>query len=438
MAILIKGGLIVPFDGTEPRVADVLVDGERIARVGDGLEAQGADVIDAAGKVVLPGLVQGHVHLCQTIFRATAEDMPLLEWLERRTVPLELAHSYDTLYASAALGALELLLSGVTTALDFGTFDHQRAVFDACAEVGLRVFSGLAIADNVDLWPPAAALPSAEKQIKLAEKMLSEYEGAPAAEYVLCPRFLLGVTDRMWGKIVALANEAGAKIHTHASENEEETRLFRERYGWGNIEALFRLGALSERAFVAHCIHLDDAELGMLRESGAHVLHCPGANLKLASGIADVVRMVEMGIGVLVGSDGAGCNNRYDIWRDLRLAALLQKVKYGASALSASTVLSFATADAAEALGLAAGKIKPGFLADLVVLDLRKPQSVAPMSDDVYSQILYGAGPENVECVVVGGRVVVRDGAPVGVSVDEVIASAERAAREILARAKLR
>ena len=255
--ILIKSGTIVsPGIGVFP--ADVLIDGDRISSVSTDIPVvPGIEAINAAGKIVMPGLIQGHTHLCQMFSRAFAEDVPLLDWLEERIIPMELAHDYDTLFASARLGAAELLRTGVTTALDMGAFKFQEAVFDGAISLGLRILSGAAIANNTELWKPARLLSSTEQQMQYAEKMISQYENHPLAQYVLCPRFLLGVNPSMWEMLVALASETGAKIHTHASENMLETKLFRDKYGMGNVEALKKLRALSKNTFVAHFIHIE-------------------------------------------------------------------------------------------------------------------------------------------------------------------------------------
>ncbi len=410
--MLIRNATIVWFD-RPPECGDILIEDGKIARVGKNLPQTGSRIIDATGKVAFPALVQGHLHLCQTFSRGWAEDLPLLDWLERRIVPLELAHTYETMFHSARLGIAELLRSGVSAALDMGSFHHQRALFDAAHGLGIRLFSGMAMADNVELWSSASKLPSRDEQIRQVEDAMAQLSGTKC-EYVLCPRFLLGVTPTFWQVIVDFARVHGLKIHTHASENKLETELFAKRFGYGNIEALFEMGALSENVFIAHCVHLNDREYDLLSSSGAKVLHCPTANLKLGSGIADVVRLRERGIGMLVGSDGAGCNNRYDIWGDLRLAALLQKVKHGATALSAREVLAYATIDSARFLGINAGELIEGKEADLILLDLERLYTAAPLSEDIFARILYGASPESVDTVIVGGKIVVEGGELLG------------------------
>lgn len=425
--MLIRNATIVWFDRPS-EIGDILIEGGKIAQVGRNLAHTGGRIIDGTGKVAFPALIQGHLHLCQTFSRGWAEDLPLLDWLERRIVPLELAHSYETMFHSARLGIAELIRSGVSAVLDMGSFHHQSALFDAAHGLGIRLFSGMAMADNVELWSSAARLPSRDEQIRQVEDALSRLSGTKC-EYVLCPRFLLGVTPSFWREIVDFARVHGLKIHTHASENRLETELFAQKFGYGNVEALFELGALSENVFVAHCVHLGEREFELLSSSGAKVLHCPTANLKLGSGIADVVRMRAGGIGVLIGSDGAGCNNRYDIWGDLRLAALLQRVKYGATALSARDVLAFATVDSARFLGINAGELVAGKEADVILLDLDRLYTAAPLCEDIFARILYGASVESVDTVVIGGEVLVEGGELRGS--DVIIAEALAHGREL-------
>lgn len=433
MPILLKNGSVLDIDRRSIERKDILIIDGVIEQLGKNIHCANAYIIDIPDRVVMPGLVQGHIHFCQTLFRGTAENMELLPWLENRIIPLELSHTYNSLYASSLMTCAELLLSGVTTALDMGTFSNQSAIFQAAVDTGIRICSGPSIVDNTDLWLPTRNFPNIDVQLKIIEELLSEWHGKNNGKIsiLLAPRFLLGIKENSWRKIVDLSKKYNILIHTHASENKYEVKKFQRKYKVGNIEALYRYGALTENTFIAHCIHLSDKEYDYISQTGAKVLHCPSANLKLASGIADVKRMLDNKIDVLIGSDGAACNNRLDIWRDIRLAGLLAKIIHGPSAIDSWDLLDMATFRSFKALGIKAGKIKKGYRADITILNLRQPQSYSPMAGNIADVIVYSAGPENVEYVIIDGEIVVENRKIKTINLDEILKLAEKKATNI-------
>jgi 5-methylthioadenosine/S-adenosylhomocysteine deaminase len=440
-ALAIRGGTLVTMDPLRAVVtADLLIDDQ--GRISDivqpGAEVRARETIDATGLVVVPGLVQAHLHLCQTLFRGLAEQRPLLAWLRERIWPLEAAHDPISLFASARLGIAELLLGGTTAILDMGTVHHTDALFEAAASSGIRYTGGKALMDAGDgvpaglLEPTSVALRDSDR---LAETW-HEREGG-RLRYAYSPRFVLTATFDLLRSVGARARTNHMLVHTHASEQREETELVRQRFGASNIQLLANLGLAETNACLAHCVWPEPHETDVLASSGATVVHCPSCNLKLGSGVAPIAAYLEAGVNVAIGADGAASNNRLDGWEELRLAGLLAKYRDGPTALSAVEVFELATLGGARALGLDAdiGSIELGKYADLAILNLRGAHATGP--DDVYTQLVYSARCTDVRTVLVGGRVLVQDGQLTGLNESEIVAEAATQRELVLTRAGL-
>jgi 5-methylthioadenosine/S-adenosylhomocysteine deaminase len=412
--VLIRGATVVTMDA-ERRVlagADVLVRDDRISAVGavSAAEAAGHEVLDARGKVLIPGLIQTHIHLCQTLFRNHADDLALLDWLQQRIWPFEGAHDEASLRASADLGIAELLRGGTTAILDMGTVRHTDAVFEAARDAGMRATMGKCHMD-VDGGQPAALREETAPSVGEARALFDRWHGKEGGRlrYAYAPRFAISCTDALLREVGGLAREQGTLVHTHASENRDEVALVRRRTGKDNIEHLLGLGIDGARLCLAHCVWATDAEIDLMARTGAKVLHCPGSNLKLASGIARVPEMLDRGICVSLGADGAPCNNNLSAFNEMRLAGLIQKPRLGPRAMPARRVFEMATLEGAKALGLddRIGRIQAGFQADLALIDLAAPSS-SPGGNDIYASIVYSAAASDVTDVWVAGRQVVR------------------------------
>jgi 5-methylthioadenosine/S-adenosylhomocysteine deaminase len=432
-SLLIKNATVVTMDASN-RIftGDVLIEGNRIAAVGAGLAAHADEIIDASGRVLLPGLVQTHVHLCQTLFRGAADDLALIDWLKRRIWPMEAAHTAESLYASARLGIAELIRGGTTSALTMETVNHTEAVFKAVEETGFRATIGKCMMDKGDDVPEAL---HEETDASIAEslRLLERWHGAADGRirYCFAPRFAVSCTRELLERVARLAHERGVMVHTHASENHDEIEMVERETGLRNIEYLNAVGLAAPHVVLAHCVQLSDGEIAILQQSGAHVAHCPSSNLKLGSGLARVAEMLELGISVTLGADGAPCNNRLDMFTEMRTAALLQKAVHGPEALPALTVLRMATIDGARALGLAdeIGSIEAGKRADLVLLNLDKLHTTP--HPDVISTIVYAAASSDVETVWIDGRLVLRDGRLTTMDEHEVIQNAQTEAARL-------
>ncbi|MGH2570465.1 MAG: amidohydrolase family protein, partial [bacterium] len=395
--------ILVGGPGWEELSGDLLVRDGVIEAVGGDLARQDPDarVLDVAGLTLLPGLVQTHVHLCQTLFRGLAEELPLLPWLRERIWPLEAAHDPDSLRASAELSALELLLGGTTTVLDMGTTHHHGAVFETLERVGLRAASGKAMMDEGDGVPEGlleTTLDALRESFDLAER----WDGAAGGrlKYAFAPRFVLSCSDVLFREVVALAKERYL-LHTHASESSVESEVVERLKGRRNVEYFDEIGFLGPRTLLAHCIWLSDREVESLAASGTRALHCPHTNLKLGSGICEVRRLRDAGVHVSIGCDGAPANNGLDGFAELRAAALLAQLKSGPGSLGARDVLTMATLGGAEALGWddRIGRLEPGMEADVVAVDLDTPHA-APVADPV-TALVYSCRAGDVRHVLV-------------------------------------
>lgn len=437
--ILIRGGTAVTMD-EHRRVGafDVRVRDGVIVEVGADLKVNGPTrVLDAKGCAVVPGLVHSHLHLCQVLFRNHAEDRPLLPWLSERIWPLEAAHDPTTLRTSAELGLVELLLSGATCALDMGTVNHHDAVFEAAGDLGFRLVSGKAMMDVGDDVPDGlreTTANSVDESDRLHEKWNGARDGL--LHYAYAPRFVPSCSDELLAQ-VARRVEAGGRLHTHASENLDEVALVKRTTGLDNVDYLAKKGLLSKRSVLAHAVHLAPGEIGTFAKAGASVAHCPSANLKLASGIADVPALIEGGVNVGLGADGAPCNNNLDVWRELKLAGLLPRLKYGAVALGARDVFELATLGGARAVGLAdrIGSLEPGKRADLAIVDLETPH--AQPVDDVYTALVYAVQAADVRTVLVDGVIRVKDRRVVGFETGALLRRVRRDRDAVFARAGL-
>jgi 5-methylthioadenosine/S-adenosylhomocysteine deaminase len=427
--VLIKGGAVVTLDAAETvRDGDVLVRGRRIEAVGGDLSAAPADVtIDARGCAVLPGFVQTHVHLCQTLFRGAADDLPLLDWLKRRVWPLEAAHDPASLRASARLGVAELIRGGTTCALTMETVSHTEEVFRVVEESGFRATVGKCMMDKGEEVPPGlreARDDSIRESLALLEKWHGRADGR--VRYCFAPRFAVSCTRGLLERVASLARERGVMIHTHASENLSECELVEGETGMRNVMYLDSLGVSGPHVLLAHCVHLDGGEIGLLASKGTHVAHCPSSNMKLGSGVAPVSELLAGGVSVSLGADGAPCNNRLDMFTEMRSAALLQKVSRGADALPAARVLRMATTGGARALGLDGeiGSLEAGKLADITVLELGRLHTTP--RPEVVSTVVYAAEARDVRDVLIDGRPVLRDGELQTLDEGEVVADAAR------------
>ena len=436
-SILIKNGTLLTMDDNNSIVrGDLLVRDGRITTIGE--TGQTADlVIDATGCVVLPGFVQTHIHLCQTIFRGAADDLPLLDWLKKRVWPMEAAHSPASIRASARLGVAELIKGGTTCALTMETVNHTEEVFRVIEETGFRATVGKCMMDKGDAVPgplQEETSGSIEESISLLETWHGKAGGR--IRYCFAPRFALSCTNALLSRVAKLAKEHDVIVHTHASENKNECALVESETGLRNVAYLDSLGLSGRHVVLAHCVHLDAEEFEILARTRTSVAHCPSSNLKLGSGIAEVSKMLNEGISVSVGADGAACNNRLDMFTEMRTMALLQKVMHGPEAIPANQALRIATIEGAKALGLEKeiGTLETGKRADLIAVNLDTLHAT-PYANDPVSALVYSAQTSDVQTVVIDGQLVMSDRKLLTLNEESVLEETNRERSELMKRA---
>ena len=425
-SILIKNGTLVTMDAEDSILrGDLLVVDGRIAVV--GATGKTADlVIDATDCAVLPGFVQTHIHLCQTLFRGAADDLSLIDWLKKRVWPMEAAHTAASVRASARLGVAELIKGGTTCALTMETVNHTEEVFKVVEETGFRATVGKCMMDKGE-GVPAALHEETERSVRESVTLLEAWHGKADGRIRFCfaPRFAVSCTRELLSQVAELARDRGVMVHTHASENRSECELVERETGMRNIAYLDSVGLSGRHVALAHCVHIDEQEMQILKRTRTNVAHCPSSNLKLGSGIAPITKMLETGISVSLGADGAACNNRLDMFTEMRTAALLQKVLHGPEAMPASRALRMATIDGANAIDIGdeIGSIEMGKRADLILISLARLE-LTPCPVDIVSGIVYASQPSDVRTVIIDGQLVKTDGRLLALDEHQVIKEA--------------
>lgn len=439
-AILIKNGTLLTMDRDDSVLkGDLLIRDGSIESVGESVDTAADEVIDAVGCAVLPGFVQTHIHLCQTLFRGAADDLPLIDWLKKRVWPMEAAHTPSSVRASARLGIAEMIRGGTTSALTMETVNHTAEAFRVAEAAGFRATIGKCMMDKGDEVPPELH-EETERSVRESLALLEEWHGRAGGRlrYCFAPRFAVSCTPELLAAVSRLARERKVMIHTHASENRTEIEMVERETGMRNVIYLDSLGLTGPDVALAHCVHLDDAEIELLARTKTRVLHCPSSNLKLGSGIARVSEMLERGVEVSLGADGAPCNNRLDMLTEMRTAALLQKVLSGTEALPARRALRMATIDGARALQLddEIGSLEKGKRADITIINMERFHTT-PATSDIASMIVYAAQSSDVETVLVDGQILMRDRQLLTLNEREVIEEANLESARLIERAGL-
>lgn len=385
----------------------VLVRDGRIAKVGKFL-ARADETVDADGCLLMPGFIQGHVHLCQTMFRGAGEDMPLLPWLRHVVWPLEAAHDRDSIRVSALLACAEMIRSGTTAFLSIETVRHTRHAFPVVDETGLMGVISHCLMDMTGGYRPLAV--DIEDGLADLDVLLDEWRDHDRLRVGVAPRFALSCSGRNMRKASDYARENRLLLHTHASEQVAEVDLVLERTGMHNIRYLHSVGLSGPDVCLAHCVHTQPDEKDLLRETDTRVLHCPSANLKLASGIAPIPEYLRMGLAVAIGADGTPCNNRLDMFLEMREAGLMQKIRLGAEALPARDVVRMATEGGARALGWERemGTLEPGKRANMILVDQSGVHAI-PCADPA-TNLVYSNTAEDVKMTIVDGRILYQNG----------------------------
>lgn len=413
--ILIKNGtvLTVVNENVKTFEADILVRDDRIAEIGKITSASEV-AIDATNRLVMPGLVQTHVHLCQTLFQGYANDfnLGLLDWLRRKIWPLEAAHLESSLFTSALIGAIKLIRGGTTCILSMETANYTDAVFYAIESVGLRATMGKCMMDKGETVPQPLlekTQDSIDESLNLFKKWHNKANGR--LRYAFSPRFAISCSEGLLRDVAKIARDNDAIVHTHASETKQEVDAVQKETGMRNVEYLEHLGLAHDNLSLAHCVWLDENELAILNNRKVKVTHCPSSNLKLGSGIARINEMTDKGINVSLGVDAGLFNADMDAFKEMCRAISLQKLSHKQTALlSPEQAFKMATTEGARALGLEneIGSIEVGKKADIVIINNPGP-GIEDTRKYRLSTILNFTEPSDVETVLIDGRFIVKD-----------------------------
>lgn len=412
----------------------ILIKEGRIVRAGV-FTGRARTVVDADGCLVMPGFVQAHVHLGQAIMRGVAEDLPLLPWLRRYIWPLEAAHTEESMRASARLACAEMIRGGTTMFLSMETTRHTHEAFVAADETGLSGFVGHCLMDETAGYPPLAA--DLDDALAYCDVLLDRWGEHERLGLAVAPRFALACRPENMRKASDYARDRGLMLHTHCAEQREEVVLIKERTGKTSVEYLHQAGLTGPDVGLAHCVHVNQAEMNLLLETGTHLLHCPSANFKLGSGIAPVPEYLREGGNVAIGADGAPCNNRMDAFLEMRLAGLMQKMRLGPDALPARDIVAMATEGGARALGLEeeVGSLDPGKRANLILVDSSGLHAIP--SADPATSIVYSLTAADVVMTIVDGQILYEDRHLTTIDEQALREDVRREHKKLMARAGL-
>lgn len=392
---------------TQYENASIAILNDRIAAIGPrpALERdwQGARTLDLGEALLMPGLINAHTHGAMTFLRGFADDMPLMEWLTQCIFPVEARLTPEIVYYGSLLAHAEMLRTGTTAVKDMYIFED--AVFRAAQTSGIRCLGGEAVFNF-----PSAACSGPQKALEMTRAYTAQYKDHPRIGVLVCPHSVYTTTFDLLIRCRDMADELNIPLHIHLAESQAETAQCLELFGKRPVPYCHAQGLLGPRVSLAHMVDTDDADLDIVAESGAVVVHCPGSNMKLASGIARVPDMLARGIPVALGSDGAASNNQLNIFAEMRLTALLHKAHTGdPTLLPAQTVLDMGTRHGARALYQPAlGQLAVGGPADIVALDLSTP-NMQPMYNAI-SHLVYATTGAEVRLTMVAGEVLYQDG----------------------------
>ncbi|MFL6230859.1 MAG: amidohydrolase family protein [Pyrinomonadaceae bacterium] len=408
--LIVSGGTVVTMDGERRVVEDgaVAVSGGRIVAVGkraDVLRRFGArEVIDATGRVVMPGLINGHTHAPMTLFRGLADDLDLNEWLTKYIFPAEAKNvNEEFVRAGTRLGLAEMIRGGTTTYCDMYYF--ESAVAEETARAGMRGVLGETVIDF-----PVADNKTWEQALGYVEKFVAKWKGHQLITPAIAPHAPYTVSEEHLKQVRDFAQRTGAPVVIHVAETRKEVEDITRDHNASPVDYLARIGLLSDKVIAAHVVHATDEEIGVLKRLGVGVVHNPQSNMKLASGVAPVPQYLRADVALGLGTDGAASNNDLSMWEEMDTAAKLHKVAtFDPKVVTALEALEMATIRGARALHLEreTGSLEEGKRADLIVVDLDDLNQV-PLYN-IYSQLVYATKAADVRTVVVEGRVLMRD-----------------------------
>lgn len=425
-SILIKNTMII---GNDIKKSSVLVEDDKIASINENLNDKDADtVIDGEDKVLIPGLVNTHTHLPMTLMRGLADDLLLDTWLNDHIWPTEANLDGEICYSGAILACVEMIKSGTTTLNDM--YFYMDNVAQAIDESGMR---GVISHGMLDMGDEDKRKAEFKESLRIIDKCHNTADGrikvalGPHAPYTCSTELLNWVRKK--------ADQLGLRIHIHVSETEFEVKTIIENYEGRPFEYLDRIGFLKDDVLAAHAVWLSDNEMEIIKEKGVKISHNPASNMKLASGISPVSKMMDKRINLSLGTDGAASNNNLDMLEEMKIAALQQKVNtFDPTVLKAKDVFNMATIGGATALGMEdeIGNIEVGKKADLVLVNMKAPH-LTPFRHP-FSHLVYSANGGDVDTVICNGQILMQERELLILDEAEVLQQAEEATKDLLSR----
>ncbi len=414
--MLIKGASLLQA-GEVIRDLDILIEDNRIIKIGRNLKAEDDEIIDAKGMLAIPGLINGHTHLAMTLFRGYADDMKLMPWLEEKIWPLEAKLTPEDIRCGVKLGCLELIRLGVTCYNDMYYFMDETA--EATREMGLRaILSGVLFDMRPDL-------------MNEAEPFVRRWKDDDLIRPAIGPHAVYTCSEETLHKARDLAEKYDLMLHIHLSETKDEVDRSIDEHGKTPVEWLDSIGFLSERVVAAHCIWLSSEDISTLARRKVNVVHCSISNHKLASGIAPLDKLLSAGVNVCLGTDGASSNNNLDLFQEMKMTAIAQKCAlFKPDLFRAGDIWKIATENAYAAFDLDM-RLQEGSLADLSLIDLKKPWFCPRPLTNAVSHLVYSM-LGGVDTTIVNGQVLMREGIVPGE--EDILEKAQEQFEDLVAR----
>jgi len=428
--ILVTNGTVLTMDSKDTQLKNgvVAIEKDKIIAVGHMDEFstwKASRIIDARGGIIMPGLVNAHTHASMTCFRGLADDLPLMTWLNERIFPAESKLDYDKVYYGALLACAEMILSGTTCFCDMYLFEDAVAV--AAKEAKIRAVVGEVLYDF-----PSPNYGPIEKGFAYTENLIKKWKDDPLITVAVEPHTPYLCSPSLLKRASSLSEDYNLPIVIHVSETEIEVSNSQDQHGLTPIGFLADLQILTPNLLACHCVVLTDEDIALLKRYDVKVVHMPESNMKLASGISPVPKLLKEGVCVGLGTDGSASNNNLDLFLEMDTAAKLHKVNtFDPTVMDANTVLKMCTIEGARALGLGdlTGSLEPGKKADLIIIDTHKPH-LTPMYDPV-SHLVYAVSGSDVTTSIINGEVVMEDRKLMTIDIEKVMKDVNTIAEEI-------
>ena len=428
--IVIKNGMILAMDEkyTLHEKADLTINNAKIVDISPQTKNTAKKVIDAQGKLVMPGLINCHTHAAMVMMRGLADDMPLDVWWQKFIFPIEKKMlNPEFIRIGAGLAVIEMIKSGTTAFSDMYFYEDSAA--EICKKIGMRCFLGEGVFDF-----PSPDAQNAEETFKIIRKLNEKWGKDPIIHLEVAPHAPYSCGPENLMKSKKLAEELGLPLHIHVAETATEVAEVKQKYGATPVQHLEKIGFLSERVKAVHCVHLSHEDIQILRKHDVKIAHCQESNMKLASGYAPIVELMDEGVVVGLATDGAASNNNLDMFDEMDSVAKFHKlIRNDPTVMDAKTVVRMATLDAAKVMmrEKELGSLEVGKTADIIIIDLKRPH-LTPLYN-VYSHLVYSAGGSEVDTAIINGKLVMENREILTIDEDEVIDQANQLAKKIKA-----